>query len=104
VDLFISSLLQNRKKYWKCLSSVALSKPSGPIQHGNVVNQNRHFGSVLFDAESDVVAFVRQIAVKHGVSYATRFVHERTSVGPCNKEEDAVDLPPYMTKHHLYKR
>jgi hypothetical protein len=47
------------KKYWKRLSMAALSKPPGPIQHGNVGNQNRHFGSVLVDTEPDVVAFLR---------------------------------------------
>ncbi len=92
------------KKSWKRLSSAALSKPPGPIWHGNVGSQNRHFGSTLFDTERDVVAFLRQVALEHGESYATRFVHERTSVGLRNEEEDAVDLSSYMSKRYLYKR
>jgi len=92
------------KKYWKRLSSAALSKPPGPIWHGNIGSQNRHFGSTLFATEPAVVAFLRPVALEHGESYATRFVRERTSVGLRNEEEDAVDLPSYMTKRYLYKR
>ncbi len=92
------------KKCWKRLSNAALSKPPGPILHGNIGSRNRHFGSTVFDTEPDVVAFLRQVGLDHGESYATRFIRERTSVGIRNEEEDAVDLPSHMTKRYLYKR
>ena len=98
------NLFQIGRKYWNRLSNAALTKPPGPIKHGNVGSRNRHFGSILFNTEPDVVAFLRQIGQEHGESYSTRFVRERTSVGLRNEEEDAVDLPSHYTKRQLYKR
>lgn len=92
------------KRMWKRLSKVAKTLAPGPKKHGNVGLQNRHFSSVLFETEPDVVAFLQGLGEQYGESYATRFIRERTSVGVRREEVDAVDLPSHFTKRSLHKR
>ncbi len=81
-----------------------LSTVSGPIKHGNSWLRNRHSGSIQFETEGDVVAFLNQFGEEHGESYATQYVRERTSIGLCNEEEDVIHLPSHFTKWGLYER
>lgn len=92
------------KRMWQRLSKEALTLAPGPTKHGNVGLQNRHFSSLLYETEPDVVTFLKGIGQQHGESYATRFVRERSSVGLRREEVDAIDLPSHFTKRQLYKR
>lgn len=82
----------------------ALSAAPGPIKHGNSGLRNRHSGSIQFETEGDVVAFLNRLGEEHGESYATRYVRERTSIGLRNDEEDVIHLPSHFTKRRLYER
>jgi hypothetical protein len=66
---------------WKRLTKAAVLTKPGPIDHGNRNHQNRNEGSYTATAEEDVVDFLRQLGADQGESYATRFIHERTSLG-----------------------
>ncbi len=92
------------RRMWQRLSKEATTLAPGPSKHGNLGLQNRHFSSVVFETEPDVVAFLQGLGQQHGESYATRFIRERSSVGIRGEEVDAVDLPSHFTKRQLYKR
>jgi hypothetical protein len=98
------NLLLIGQRPWRRLTKSALSAELGPIKHVNSGKRNRHSGSIQFETEGDVVAFLNQLGEEHGESYATQYVRERTSVGLHNKEEDVTHLPSHFTKWRLCER
>jgi hypothetical protein len=98
------NLLSVGRRAWSRLMKSAISTAPGPIKHGNVGLKNRYLGSVLYETENDVVAFITRIGEEHGESYATRYVRERTSIGLRNDEEEVIDLPSSFSKRKLYER
>jgi hypothetical protein len=83
---------------WKTLTKAAVLTDPGPIDHGNRNHRNRHEGSNAASAEEDVVDFLRQLGTEQGESYATRFIHERTSLGIQKEEDGLIELPPWYAK------
>ncbi len=50
-----------------------------------------------------MVQFLNEFADERGESLATRFIHERTSVGLGKEEEDLIELPSCLSKRGVFK-
>jgi hypothetical protein len=75
----------------------------GPIQHGNIGNENRKRSSAVESVASAVVDFLEEIQETCAEPYATRFVREITGMSLRESEEGAVELPASYTKRKLYR-